>query len=535
MKRRHKIAAAGVVALILAGGGTAYANRGDGAVSYVTATAVRGDVARTVTLSGTVSSAGTRDVAFRTSGTVRKVMVNAGQRVEKGQVVAVLKTRALQASLTQAEANLAKARKQLADDKASQTHAASGSSGSGSGGSTPKGPGGSGGSGGGTSGGGVSKKDLAKLKEKQDAVTAASSAATDAISAAKDALAAQKTACATTDPNGAVTADCTAALAAVQDAQDKVAAAQDALQTAITDLTTLLTQIIGKLSGGAGPGSTATPSAAHTTTTGTIVLTAARTSGGSSTATGQVATAAQLASDQAAIDTAVASVGEARANLHAATLRAPVAGVVLQREVAKGDSVSSGTAAVILRGRGATEVSSSLTSAQLSTVKVGQKVSVTPAGWAKPLTGSVASISPLPSTSSTGSSTYPVVITIEGRHAIREGISATVSVQVGTATDAVTVPTSAIRKIGSRTMVAVLSKGTTTTTLTPVTVAVVGPTRSAIASGLSVGQQVAIAQTDAALPSSTTNSRFGGAGLGGSGFSGAGLGGSGFSGGPPSR
>ena len=111
-----------VTALALGGGGTAYAvAAGEEAGSYRTATAVKGDVEGTLSLSGAVDAAQRADLAFGTDGTVAKVRVAQGAKVKAGQVIAELDPEALDSAVTKAKADVARAKAQLETTKAGQS------------------------------------------------------------------------------------------------------------------------------------------------------------------------------------------------------------------------------------------------------------------------------------------------------------------------------------------------------------------------------------------------------------------------------
>ncbi|GAA2136518.1 efflux RND transporter periplasmic adaptor subunit [Actinomadura napierensis] len=99
--------------LLVAGAGTAYLTLGDGGDGAAAATRVtqvqRGTVSASVSASGSVESARSRDLSFGTSGTVAKIYVKAGQKVPAGSVLARLdQTEALE-NIDEAKANLAAA------------------------------------------------------------------------------------------------------------------------------------------------------------------------------------------------------------------------------------------------------------------------------------------------------------------------------------------------------------------------------------------------------------------------------------------
>ena len=84
-------------------------------------------------------------------------------------------------------------------------------------------------------------------------------------------------------------------------------------------------------------------------------------------------TAATLARDQSAIDTARAALVRAQAAMDRARLAAPIAGTVAAVDVAPGDSVSSSTVAVVVNGDdGNVEVTIDVTENDIRAIKVGQ-------------------------------------------------------------------------------------------------------------------------------------------------------------------
>ena len=162
-----------------------------------------------------------------------------------------------------------------------------------------------------------------------------------------------------------------------------MATKQDALKTALTALADTLgaaeTQVASVP--GSPPSSPSRPSTRprrSTPAAGAPPPHRARATGGAGV------TAARLAQDQASIDSAEAGLTRARAERSLATLRAPYAGRVLEVGVARHDQVGASDVAVVLVGRGVTTVTSTLSTAQVPTVRQGQRVTVTPAGGARP-------------------------------------------------------------------------------------------------------------------------------------------------------
>lgn len=488
--RRRILVAAVAGAVVLGGGGIAVAQSLGGSGHYRTATASIGDVDSTLSLSGTVAASSRRDLTFGTGGTVTSVGVDAGDTVKPGQTLATLDAEGLDAAVIRAEAAVAKAKAQLETDQSSQSSsvAAAASSPSSSGGSKPSGsstP---------TTSPAVGKA-LARLKQQQDAVRAAQTAATEAISAAKAAVAARADACAATEPEPdgdapeETTSDaCAKALAAAEAAQDDVADKQDVLQKALQDLDATLTSAIKALGSSSG-----TPRPSDDSSSSSTGSDRSGGNGGSSPSAGS------LAQDQAAVDTAEAELTEAKIARKAATLTAPFAGTVLDVSVATGDSVSSSDVAVILVGDGGTTVTTSVTVEQVAKVKVGQIARVTPAGFDQAVDGTVTSIGMLPTTGN-DSTTYPVTIDLADDVTAPEGSGASVILVTATAKDVVTVPSSAVTTNGARSTVSLLKNGEPTTVR--VTVGAVGSSLTEVKNGVTKGQEVVLADLDAALPTS---------------------------------
>lgn len=79
-----------------------------------TTTITRGNITATVSGSGSISAASTVDLAFQTSGVVAEILVDEGDSVSAGQVIAVLDTRDLALQVASAQAALDSANARLA-------------------------------------------------------------------------------------------------------------------------------------------------------------------------------------------------------------------------------------------------------------------------------------------------------------------------------------------------------------------------------------------------------------------------------------
>jgi len=189
-----------VAVVLVAGAGLAVVTFADAspAARYRTATATVGDVAQTVTVTGTVDHVNRADVAFGTDGTIATLAVSPGSAVTAGQELGKLDTAELEAAVAKASSEVTAAEAALAEDEAAQEEAAGASD---------------------------------ELASRQQEVKAAQSSATRALKAAATTFDAQGKACA--DP--ASTA-CTTAVTATRTAQEAVQRAQTTLQAAIDKL-----------------------------------------------------------------------------------------------------------------------------------------------------------------------------------------------------------------------------------------------------------------------------------------------------------
>jgi multidrug efflux pump subunit AcrA (membrane-fusion protein) len=251
-------------------------------------------------------------------------------------------------------------------------------------------------------------------------------------------------------------------------------------------------------------------------------------SGGKSPATGAAAggqgsgstqtvtnSATQLATDQAAIDSASAVLVQDQQSLAEAQLTSPIAGTVVAVGVAAGQSVSAGssTSTITVINSGGYQTTSSLTPAQVNQVAVGDAVQVSVYGTSGTISGTVSRVGPV--TVGSSSDTYPVVVALDpAASTLSAGSSAAVNIGVATATNVLVVPTSAVHTSSpGRSYVIVLQAGKDKQTA--VSVGVAGATYTQITSGLTQGQTVILADPSQALPSSNTSSTgpaFGGAG-----------------------
>jgi len=84
---------------------------------YTTAFAKKGIIVREITATGTLNAFQTIDVGTQVSGIISKIFVDFNDIVKQGQVIALIDTKALLSSVTEAEANMLKANSQHVQQK----------------------------------------------------------------------------------------------------------------------------------------------------------------------------------------------------------------------------------------------------------------------------------------------------------------------------------------------------------------------------------------------------------------------------------
>lgn len=272
----------------------------------------------------------------------------------------------------------------------------------------------------------------------------------------------------------------------------------------------------------------------------------------------------QLAQAQAQVTQARNKVDADQRAVDGTVLKAPVAGTVASVAGAKGDTVSgsgggssgagsSGSTSssssstlsgfVVLTNPKGMQVSADFSEADSLKIKAGQTATVTlNAQSGTVLDAKVLSISSLPVSSGSGSGggagssgsavQYAATLVITSDTAdLRTGLSAAIQVVTGSASNALSVPTSAVSGTGAnRSVLVVNADGSTTRT--PVTVGIEGDSTDQITSGLTEGQKVQIPTVASSGSNGFPSGAFpGGFGGGGNGRIGAVIGGGGAGGG----
>ena len=162
----------------------------------------------------------------------------------------------------------------------------------------------------------------------------------------------------------------------------------------------------------------------------------------------------------------------------------------------------------------------------VTSVKKGMQVQVTPSGASKPVYGTVTAVGLVAEASSSGAATFPVTVVVTGAQPkLYAGTSATVSIITKQVTDVLAVPAMALHTSGSTTYVEKLVGGKQVRTTVKV-----GDTygsNTEVISGLKAGDKVVLATLK--LPTGNGNDRGNFPGGGEGNFPGGGAGG----GGPP--
>src|SRR5947209_4867890 len=108
-----------VLVLIAAGVGVFFliGSRGKPEAKYRTATVDKGDITQTVSATGTLSAVTTVQVGSQVSGIISKLYVDFNSQVKKGQLLAELDPTPFQQTVDQRQADVAKSRVQVANQK----------------------------------------------------------------------------------------------------------------------------------------------------------------------------------------------------------------------------------------------------------------------------------------------------------------------------------------------------------------------------------------------------------------------------------
>jgi len=196
---------------------------------------------------------------------------------------------------------------------------------------------------------------------------------------------------------------------------------------------------------------------------------------------------------QARYDAAVASYEEAQEALENATMVAPFVGTIISTGAEVGDTVNSGKVIVTLADLDVLEITAFIDETQISTVETGQKVSITfDAFPGQRFSGEVLEV-PLEGTLQSNIVTYEVPVSLEGNEDanINPGMTANLTIITGQTEDALLLPALAIQQSDDGNVV-ILRDGEGSTVVTPVQVGLSNNTYVQIVRGLNEGDQVIV-------------------------------------------
>lgn len=293
-------------------------------------------------------------------------------------------------------------------------------------------------------------------------------------------------------------------------------------------------------------------------------LSAAQTAYSSDVAAG--ASATQIASDEAQVQSASSSATTAAKNLADASLRSTISGTVAAVNIAKGDqagsssssgssglgggnsnasssnSSSSSSADIVVITPGTFEVSTSVGGSDIASIKTGMQAQLTVTGSSSTIFGTVTSVSMVASSSSSSSSslssssstaaTFPVTISVTGVHNdLYAGTSVSVSIITKQVPNVLAVPALALSTNNGQTTVQKIVNGHAVTT--DVTVGQTYGAQTQITAGLKSGDVIEMnlgfnrTTTSGGGSGRSGRGGFGGGGFGGGGFPSGGFGGAG--------
>jgi RND family efflux transporter MFP subunit len=517
-----------VIAVLIIGGASAWAAEGSGASGYRTAAVARASIAQRLDVIGTVEPVNDASAAFQVGGQVTSVAVAPGDQVTAGETLATLDPTALSQTVSSDQSTVAADEAKLSEDEDSQS-SGTGATSSTTTTTTPA-----------SSTRSQSGADPSAAQVTQDQATLVSDQkkeSTDQQTEAADLTQAESVCTLPTTPPPTVTQlnGCSGALSLVSTDQQKVAIDQ---QTVTADENALSKALSAEQSSSSstnsGSSSTgASTSAAQSSSSGAGSSGEANSgersdasSSGSAASSASTDSAQQIATDEASIDSDQANLIEAQQALSATQLTSPIAGTIASVGIGVGDTVTahSSTSDIVIIGTHSFEVTGTLTSSQVPSVKAGFSAQVAVDGTTGSFNGTVSQVGPVQS-SSTGYS-YPVVVVLpSSATGLFTGSTADMSIETSHVADVLAVPTSAVTTEGTRSYVLEMSSGSPVRKI--VKVGIVGDIYTQVLSGLKSGDTVVLANLSQAVPASSTTVT-GGFGGGGGGFGG---GGGGFGGG----
>lgn len=480
----NKVDALLVVAVLTVIAGIAWSVTADEdgtATTEQTATVSRGEVTASVTASGNLESASTVNLSFDGSGgTVERIYVKVGDRVEKGDALAAVDQTSARQSLATARASLSSAEAQRSTTTQGQT---------------PQ----------------ERQRDSRSVSVAKESVRAAEVA----LRAARDSYELDQRI-----HNGNVSAaeqQVTAAQQQLSDAQAAHAASPtDATQQAVDSAQTALSGAQSTLRNARTTRSTVFLQDKQNVDSRASSLSAARASLSSTRANvavnAQPARAGAVEAADSQVELAAVGVAQAQDTLEKTVLRAPVAGTVASINGAVGQPSSAGSTGgsttgstdtststtstsgfVTLTDDEALQVVASVAEADINDVKTGQPATVELSASGITLDGVVSGIDTV-QTVTNNVVEYGVTIRINGdTQGARLGQSSEITITTGTKTDVLRAPSSALTTVAGQTT-ATVKTPSGATQVVAVQVGLEGDAQTEIVSGLSDGDILVLAQ-----------------------------------------
>ena len=102
----RKVLIGAVLAAVVAFAGYMYFKKDNGVSAYRTAKVEKGEIVDAISATGTINAVTTVSVGSQVSGTLQQIFVDFNSRVTKGQVIALIDPRLLEAAVEQARANV---------------------------------------------------------------------------------------------------------------------------------------------------------------------------------------------------------------------------------------------------------------------------------------------------------------------------------------------------------------------------------------------------------------------------------------------
>jgi RND family efflux transporter MFP subunit len=178
------------------------------------------------------------------------------------------------------------------------------------------------------------------------------------------------------------------------------------------------------------------------------------------------ASATQLAADRAALAAAESDLDAAQDAVEEATLRAPFNGTVSVVGFEVGDQAGaadgqtgdgSGTPAITVISPRTLQVDANVSASDVSQLKTGMQVEITPTGGGEPAYGTVSEVGVIATAGDSGAAQFPVTVDVTGRpKGLYAGSTASLGITVKQATDVLAVSSQALHSDDDGTYVYVI-------------------------------------------------------------------------------